>query len=121
MNNALMGIFAMHCIFAFATCMGFAFPLAIAGSEKRAERAEDIKRRLVTANILGPIVDAWLILEDAIPIFWLFQCAWYARTELPEDIKEAKQRWNEEPSIRLFFWISVILIATLPLYLLNFI
>jgi len=101
--------------------MGFAFPLAIAGSEKRAERAEEIKRRLVTANILGPIVDAWLILEDSIPFFWLFQFAWSARTELPEDVKEAKQRWNDEPSIRLFFWISVVLIATLPLYLLKLI
>ena len=127
-----MGIFAMHCIFAFAACMGFAFPLAIAGSEKRAERAEEIKQRLVTANILGTIADLWLILIDAIPIFWLFHFAWNAKTELPEDIKEAKQRWNEdikeakqrwneEPSIRLFFWISVILISMLPLYLLKYV
>jgi len=116
-----MGIFAMHCIFAFAACMGFAFPLAIAGSEKRAERAEEIKQRLVTADILGSIADLWLILEDAIPIFRLFQFAWNAKTELPEDIKEAKQRWNEEPSIRLFFWISVVLISMLPLYLLKFV
>jgi hypothetical protein len=111
-----MALFAMHCIFAFATCLGFAMPLAVAGSEKRAERAEEIKRRVTALDVFGPLVDVWLLLEDAIPVFWIFQFARNAKREMPEDIREAKNRWREEPSIRLFFWISVVLFASIPIY-----
>jgi hypothetical protein len=119
MTNATMALFAMHGIFAFAACMGFAVPLAIAGSEKRAERADAIRQRVSPIDLLGPLLDVWLLLEDAFPIFWLFQFARSAKAELPEDIKEARKRWDEEPSIRLFFWIFVGLVLTLPVYFLK--
>ena len=107
-----MALLAMHAIFAFGTCLGFMLPLAFAGSERRSERADDLRRRNSSLYTFGSILDLWLILEDSIPVFWLL----HAAADAPEDIKEAKKRWSEEPSIRLFFWITLILFATIPLY-----
>ncbi len=119
MTNTVMALLAMHCIFAFAACLAFAMPLAVAGSEKRAERAEEIKRRVTPFELLGPFLDLWLLIQDVFPIFWLFQFSRYAKDDMPEDINEAKKRWREEPSIRLFFWLFLALVAAFPLYFLR--
>lgn len=104
-----------HAIFAFAFTLAFALPLAIAGAEERAERAERAERMRKPEGILdtiGPLFDIWLLLEDSIPVFWLFRVI----RDAPDDAGAARRKWKEESSIRLCFWISIVLIVTFPLY-----
>jgi hypothetical protein len=63
-------------------------------------------------EILGPLLDIWLLLQDALPVFWLIHLALNA----PADVQAAKMKWCEEPSVRLCFWISLMCVLTLPIY-----
>ncbi|MFH1499231.1 MAG: hypothetical protein ABII82_15560 [Verrucomicrobiota bacterium] len=114
-NNVAMALLAMHILCLFATCTAFALPLAMAGSEARLQRVEVMKRYGGSAlENWGPIMDIWLWLADAIPVFWLISLIKGA----PEDVKAAKEKWREESSIRLFFWLSLVLLLCLPMHFL---
>lgn len=115
MTDTATALFALHAVFLFATCLGFTLPLAIAGAEQRAERMERRKNLPPSpADLLAPLLDLWLLLEDAIPVFWLL-----ARLRnTPDDVKAARQKWREESSIRWMFWISAVTAAALPLHFL---
>jgi hypothetical protein len=108
-----MAALSMHGLFTIAFVAGFAVPLAAAGAEARIERAAHMKERGSALELVGPIIDLWLLIQDAIPVFWLFRLV----SEAPDDVRAAKKHWREESMVRWCFWISVILLATLPLYL----
>lgn len=115
MTEVQQAFLAFHAVFAFAFTLAFALPLAIAGAEERTERAERMRRPESILDSIGPLVDLWLLLEDSIPVFWLFRVI----RDAPEDARAARKKWKEESSIRLCFWISLVLVFTFPLYFIQ--
>ena len=109
-------ILAFHGLFAGAFVLGFFLPLAMAGSEERDARSKEIKESDDAIRYLGPSLDLWLLLQDTIPIFWLIELI----SNAPDNVRAAKVKWKEESSVRLSFWIAILLVAVLPLHLLPF-
>lgn len=117
MSNPQTALLAMHGLFAGAFILGFFFPLAFAGSEERELRTKEMKETNSRWSCLGPLLDLWLILEDAIPIFWLVQMIFNS----PGNARAARNKWRAESSIRMCFWVALILTAALPLHLLPWV
>ena len=115
MTEIHQALLAFHAVFAFAFTLAFALPLAIAGAEERAERAARMRKPESILDTIGPLVDIWLLLEDSIPVFWLCRVI----RDAPGDARAARKKWKEESSIRLCFWISLILLFPLPLYFMQ--
>ena len=114
MIETATALLATQLLFTAAFTLAFALPLAISGAEERAARAEKRKLAPGPLDLIGPLIDLWLILEDSVPVFWIFRLL----VNAPEDTRAAKRKWKEEPTIRICFYISATLIATLPLYFL---
>lgn len=112
MTEVHHALLAFHAIFTFAFTLAFAIPLAVAGAAERATRAEQMRKPKGIWDTMGPLLDTLLLLEDSIPVFWLFR----AIRDAPENARAAQKKWKEESSIRLCFWISIGLVFTFPLY-----
>lgn len=113
MNDLQTAFFAIHAVFTGAFLLAFALPLAMAGAEERAEKSKTRKPSGGVLDSLGPLFDLWLILQDSIPVFWILRMV----RDAPDDARAARRKWKEESSIRMCFWFAVVLIATLPGYL----
>ena len=116
MSETQTVLLAFHGLFAGAFILGFVFPLATAGAEEREARSKEIKESGDAITYLGPLLDIWLIFQDSIPIFWMISAIFNA----PDNARAAKLKWKEESSIRMCFWVALVLGLTLPLHLLPF-
>ncbi len=112
MTDLRIALVSMHVLSAGAFLFAAALPLAAAGAEDRAERLEKMKTPEASWSALGTLLDLWLILEDSIPVFWLF----HVIRNAPGDVSAARKRWREESSIRLCFWLATALVVTFPVY-----
>ena len=82
-------------IFAFAFGMAWVLPLFSAGESSYGKRQGDETKTFV---------DLLLICFDCIPIFWILRTI----EEAPESCRAAKNAWDNQQSIRITFWSSLI-------------
>lgn len=112
MSPIVFALAAFHAILLVAFAAAFMIPLASAGTEERAERGRSLRSRHVFFDVFGPLLDLVLPLVDSIPVFWLLRVI----ADTPDDVRAARQRWREEPTVRLCFWVALALSVTLPVY-----
>jgi hypothetical protein len=95
MDIILVVLLFLSGTFTFAFGLAWTLPLVTAGIEER--KIEDQPRFRGIADIL-------LILNDMIPIFFIFDIL----RQAPEDYSAAKKQWKSEGMIRASFYISLL-------------